>query len=200
MADAVLLWLRLDPGFGGTWSPMALAVAGLGVLVVAARTPSGSSPGLPTRASVYIPSVPLVVGLVAITAEGVGARPPVRPADLQRRGLVVLVIARQIFALLENIAFWRDLEATIAVQTDELNRSEARFRSLVQNSSDVITVVSVDGAVCYQSPAVTPVFGHAPERLEAEGLAALVDAQDLPAVPAPSPRSSPVGPGRCSAA
>ena len=182
VADAFLLWLRLEPGYEGTSVPMLLAVAGLGVLVVASRTPSGSSPGLPTRASVYIPSVPLVVGLVAITAEGVGKGHLSDFLICVGVGLVVLVIARQIFALLENIAFWRDLEATIAVQTDELTRSEARFRSLVQNSSDVITVIGVDGDVRYQSPSVTRVFGHAPERLEDEGLAALVDAEDLPVV------------------
>jgi diguanylate cyclase (GGDEF)-like protein/PAS domain S-box-containing protein len=182
VADAFLLWLRLEPGYEGTSVPMLLAVAGLGVLVVASRTPSGSSPGLPTRASVYIPSVPLVVGLVAITAEGVGTGHLSDFLICIGVGLVVLVIARQIFALLENIAFWRDLEATIAVQTDELTRSEARFRSLVQNSSDVITVIGVDGDVRYQSPSVTRVFGHAPERLEEEGLAALVDAEDLPVV------------------
>ena len=43
----------------------------LGVLVVSVRTASGSGPGLPTRASVSIPSVPLTVGLVAVAAEAV---------------------------------------------------------------------------------------------------------------------------------
>ena len=178
--DAALLWLRLDPGFEATWAPMALAVSGIVVLAVGSRLAGGSSPGLPTRASVYIPSVPLVVGLIALTAEGVGTG---HLSDLLVGlgvALVVLVIARQIFALLENIAFWRDLEATIAVQTDELTRNEARFRSLVQNSSDVITVVGEDGRVRYQSPSVTRVFGHDPEHLELDGLAVLIDPADLP--------------------
>jgi diguanylate cyclase (GGDEF)-like protein/PAS domain S-box-containing protein len=178
--DAALLWLRLDPGFEGTWTPMALAVAGLLVLAAGSRLAGGSSPGLPTRASVYIPSVPLVVGLVALTVEGVGAG---RLSDLLvclGVALVVLVIARQIFALLENIAFWRDLEATIAVRTDELERNEARFRSLVQNSSDVITVVGGDGRIRYQSPSVTRVFGHDPDHVELDGLAVLIDPVDLP--------------------
>jgi diguanylate cyclase (GGDEF)-like protein/PAS domain S-box-containing protein len=182
LGDALLLWLRLEPGYDGAWVPMTLAVAGLVVLTVGSRRVGGSAPGLPTRASVYIPSVPLVVGLVALTVEGVSVG---RLSDLLiclGVALVVLVIARQIFALLENIAFWRDLEATIAVQTEELTRSEARFRSLVQNSSDVITVVGEDEVVRYQSPSVLRVFGHEPEQLERHGLAALIDPDDLPLV------------------
>jgi diguanylate cyclase (GGDEF)-like protein/PAS domain S-box-containing protein len=172
LADAVLLWLRLDAGGAHVLLPLPLVAVGLLVLTENTRSASGSSPGLPTRASVYIPSLPLVVGLVALTIEGVGTGHLSDLLICLGVALVVLVIARQIFALLENIAFWRDLE-------DEVVRSEARFRSLVQNSSDVITVVAEDGTVRYQSPSVTRVFGHAPEHLEADGLAVLVDAEDL---------------------
>ena len=182
VADAALVWVRLggDIGLGGAATVAALS--GVGVLVVSVRTASGSGPGLPTRASVYIPSVPLAVGLVALAAEAVREG---RLSDVFITlgvALVVLVIARQIYALLENIAFWRDLEATIAVQTDELKRSEARFRSLVQNSSDVITVVTADGLVGYQSPSIRHVFGHRPEALQDRGLAALVAPGDLASV------------------
>jgi diguanylate cyclase (GGDEF)-like protein/PAS domain S-box-containing protein len=169
--DAALAWLRLDPGFDGAWWPTLLAVAGFGGLLAAARAPAGSSPGLPTRASVYIPSVPLAAGLVVLAGEAV-AEGLDGLLIWVGVGLVVLVIARQIFALLENIAFWRDLER-------DVKRTEARFRSLVQNSSDVITVVAEDGGVLYQSPSVTPVFGHRPERLAAGGPGVLVCAEDL---------------------
>ncbi|MDQ1569080.1 MAG: hypothetical protein QOF96_3960, partial [Actinomycetota bacterium] len=43
--------------------------------------------------------------------------------------------------------------------------SEARFRSLAQNSSDVITIVDADGRVTYQSASVTRVFGYRPEEV-----------------------------------
>jgi diguanylate cyclase (GGDEF)-like protein/PAS domain S-box-containing protein len=42
---------------------------------------------------------------------------------------------------------------------------EQWFRSLVQNSSDVLTVVDAAGIVRYQSPAMTRVFGHDPAML-----------------------------------
>lgn len=40
--------------------------------------------------------------------------------------------------------------------------SEARFRSLVQNSSDVITIVDEYGLISYQSSSITKVFGFEP--------------------------------------
>lgn len=39
-------------------------------------------------------------------------------------------------------------------------RREARFRSLVQNSSDVLTVIRADGRIEYQSASVERVLGH----------------------------------------
>jgi diguanylate cyclase (GGDEF)-like protein/PAS domain S-box-containing protein len=41
--------------------------------------------------------------------------------------------------------------------------SEERFRSLVQNSSDIITILDADGTVRYVSPAVERVMGFEPE-------------------------------------
>src|ERR687897_2279205 len=41
--------------------------------------------------------------------------------------------------------------------------SEERFRSLVQNSSDIITILGADGTVHYVSPAVEKVTGYKPE-------------------------------------
>src|SRR5215212_1150700 len=41
--------------------------------------------------------------------------------------------------------------------------SEERFRSLVQNSSDIITILDADGTVHYVSPAVERVTGYKPE-------------------------------------
>src|SRR5215211_6456722 len=41
--------------------------------------------------------------------------------------------------------------------------SEERFRSLVQNSSDIITILDADGTVRYVSPAIERVTGYRPE-------------------------------------
>ena len=44
----------------------------------------------------------------------------------------------------------------------DLQRSEARFRSLVQNSSDVVVVLDPMGTVTYESDAARRVLGHEP--------------------------------------
>ena len=55
-----------------------------------------------------------------------------------------------------------------AALTEDLLRqqTEARFRSLVQNSSDVVMVVDADSTVRYMSPSVEGVFGYDPAELE----------------------------------
>jgi diguanylate cyclase (GGDEF)-like protein/PAS domain S-box-containing protein len=80
---------------------------------------------------------------------------------------------------------WRELEIIASDLTDEagvggvvltmrdvserkraeevLRASEERFRSLVQNSADVIVVLDRNGAVRYVSPSVERVLGYAPE-------------------------------------
>jgi diguanylate cyclase (GGDEF)-like protein/PAS domain S-box-containing protein len=58
-------------------------------------------------------------------------------------------------------------------------RSEARFRSLVQNASDVIMVLRSDLTPSYLSPSVERVLGHAPEELDGVPLPALLDPGDL---------------------
>ena len=52
-----------------------------------------------------------------------------------------------------------------AALTEELARrkSEARFASLVQHSSDLITVLAPDATIAYQSPAIERVLGWTPE-------------------------------------
>jgi PAS domain S-box-containing protein len=45
---------------------------------------------------------------------------------------------------------------------DALRASEDRFRSLVQNSQDIITVHDRNGTVIYESPSVVRVFGYEP--------------------------------------
>jgi diguanylate cyclase (GGDEF)-like protein/PAS domain S-box-containing protein len=60
-------------------------------------------------------------------------------------------------------------------------RSEDRFRSLVQNSRDVIAVLEPSLAVRYVTPSVTSMLGHDPEELVGTALDALLDPSE-PAV------------------
>src|ERR671912_1429896 len=44
-----------------------------------------------------------------------------------------------------------------------VKESEERFRSLVQHTSDIITILEADGSIRYVSPAVERVMGYKPE-------------------------------------
>lgn len=46
---------------------------------------------------------------------------------------------------------------------ETLKGSEERFRLLVQNASDIITVFDQDGTIQYESPAIEPMLGYTPE-------------------------------------
>jgi PAS domain S-box-containing protein len=64
--------------------------------------------------------------------------------------------------------------------TEELRRSEEHFRSLVQNASDVVTVVDADGTVRYVNPAIERMLGYRPqERMGRSGFE-LLHPEDLP--------------------
>jgi diguanylate cyclase (GGDEF)-like protein/PAS domain S-box-containing protein len=67
-----------------------------------------------------------------------------------------------------------------AITTEELVRrqSEARFSSLVQNSTDVVTVVDADSTIRYISPSVERVLGHVASELEGTKLTNLIHPED----------------------
>jgi PAS domain S-box-containing protein len=86
-------------------------------------------------------------------------------------GLTALVVARQVVAVRENVRL---------VAERETRRGEARFRSLVQNASDLIVVVDSDWAIQYETPSVERVLGYRLEDLQQAGLAELVHPDDRP--------------------
>ncbi|MEV4140636.1 EAL domain-containing protein [Dactylosporangium sp. NPDC049742] len=69
--------------------------------------------------------------------------------------LAVLVIARQMLTFQDNTRLVARLDAGMV----ELGDRERRFRSLVQNASDLITVTDADGVLTYVSPGATRLLG-----------------------------------------
>ena len=61
----------------------------------------------------------------------------------------------------------------------QLAESEARFRALVQSSSDVVAVVADNGCFTYLSPAISEMLGYAPEELTGSPAIALVAPEDV---------------------
>ncbi|HKH09986.1 MAG TPA: PAS domain S-box protein [Rubrobacter sp.] len=60
-----------------------------------------------------------------------------------------------------------------------VRESEERFRSLLQNASDVITLLEVDGTILYESPSVERTLGYGPEELVGENAFDYVHPDDL---------------------
>jgi len=83
--------------------------------------------------------------------------------------MTVLVVARQVIAVRQNV---RLLAETAA------RANEARFRSLVQNSSDVIVVIKPNGTIRFVSPSVARVLRYDPVPLVGRGFVDLLDPED----------------------
>jgi diguanylate cyclase (GGDEF)-like protein/PAS domain S-box-containing protein len=83
--------------------------------------------------------------------------------------MTVLVVARQLIAVRQNV---RLLAETAAQQ------NEARFRSLVQNSSDVIFVIKPNGTIRFVSPSAARVFRYDPASITGRILVDMLDPED----------------------
>ena len=81
--------------------------------------------------------------------------------------VLVTLIIRQGVTLLDNVALNRELAAR-----------EDHFRSLVQRSSDVITIAGADGVFRYVSPAVEQVLGYQADQLIGSHIQLLVHPDD----------------------
>ncbi len=178
LAGGAVLFVVADVAFGylsiqeqyatGDW-PDALWIIGMLFLAIAgqyqyslAKGDADPEPVETAKAQGFsllpIGAVVLGFGLLIVSARG--------HVDSSLGGLItgavmltVLVLIRQITSLSENTRLLR----RTSLLAEDLSRSEARFRSLVQNASDVIIVVDGDGTITYESPAAKRVLGYTPE-------------------------------------
>ena len=117
--------------------------------------------------------LPLFLTLLALV-RGAAGRIHRQQASQLRRALDKTVTVRR----------QHETEVKEALKNAELvgdvRQREVRFRSLVQNSSDVITVIDVDTTIRYQTPSVEQVLGYGPLELAGTKLTASLHPDDVP--------------------
>ncbi len=84
-------------------------------------------------------------------------------------------LVSQTATTIKGMRLYRDLETS----REELRESEERFRSLVQNASDLVTVIDADTTITYQSPSITRLLAYTPEQIVGTRLSDLVHIDDL---------------------
>jgi len=69
-------------------------------------------------------------------------------------------------------------EGALEVANESLKKSEQRFRSLIQDLSDVILVLAADGTLYYASHSAERIFGHASPDLVGRNISSFIHAED----------------------
>lgn len=160
---AVSDMLRILLSAPGTWYGVPLAAtSSMTALLLVAAVPwlpggvsvVGAGEGVLPVVGVVAGFVPVVVCVLAMGAHALaGGR-----TDAVMMALVGTVLlglgARQGIAHADHLRITREAVA-----------GEAHYRTLVDGSSDVITILSLDGRVLYVSPAARRVLGYRPEDL-----------------------------------
>ncbi len=113
----------------------------------------------------------LALNALDLPREWTSGRVLALPARRDVLGLLLVICPkpapREVDAALEALVTQLALALEGARLTEEIHRqrSEARFTSLVQHASDLITVVGPDATITYQSPSSERVLGYPPHEL-----------------------------------
>jgi PAS domain-containing protein len=141
---------------------------GFTAILVAAVLPSREGAGDPAPETRPLGMLLPYVVIVLAVLVALGTR---RAAGLEHFAsytigvLVLLMVVRQVLTMQENTRLTRYLEERVVERTSELRLSQARFRALVEHSSDVVTLVTPAGEIRYQSDSGALVLGHRGENL-----------------------------------
>jgi diguanylate cyclase (GGDEF)-like protein/PAS domain S-box-containing protein len=134
---------------------LLIAIAGLRAVSTRPAAPVAND-GTPGRIWLVLPYLPIAA------AAGVAIVEEMRPGVLDPvvfwsvMAVVVGVMLRQYLMLTDNQLLNRRLEANAA----DLAKREEHFHALVQNSSDVITLIGRHGTIRYQSASVERILGY----------------------------------------
>jgi len=126
------------------------------------------------RSLSWLPYVPLAVAASVALWSGVANDGLDGPSTVIGASVVTLVVARQIMGVSDNARLTRSLAQAMR----DAQQREEHFRSLVQESSDVLTICERDGTIRFVSPALHAVFGYDFGDIVGTKLVALVHPDD----------------------
>ncbi|HEX8002147.1 MAG TPA: EAL domain-containing protein [Mycobacteriales bacterium] len=142
---------------------------------VAPTVAAGDEKARPASRSLsWLPYVPLGVAASVALWSGFARGGLDGTATVIGASVVVLVVARQVLGVADNARLTRSLAKAMR----EAQEREEHFRSLVQESTDVLTICERDGTIRFISPALHQVFGYDFGDLVGTKLAALVHPED----------------------
>src|ERR1017187_4403366 len=115
------------------------------------------------------PSGALAAAVISMYVAGpllpadVATHTPQALSDWVSRGIFFIVIGQFVTQLFVGVrrmsAREVNLQTKVELSTTELQAREARFSALVENSSDLVTIVDRGGTILFQSPSVARVLG-----------------------------------------
>ena len=139
------------------------------------RRPVARQPASVVKVARVQPTSPLpylAVGTTYVLLVMVALRPWTDPVS----GLVVGALLVTILVVLRQ---WMTVRENVRLLAERAHRqNEARFRSLVQHSSDVIIITRADGMIRFVSPSATRVFGYDPAEMLRHTIAELLHPDD----------------------
>jgi diguanylate cyclase (GGDEF)-like protein/PAS domain S-box-containing protein len=143
--------------------------------LVSPRSTAQADDEAPVRWGVLLPYLPVALA-AAVTLDRNLRESPDLLLFWAMMGLGGLLLMRQFITLWDNLALNKKLEA----QTEALRDSETHFRSLVQNSGDVVVLANGEGTMQFLSTSIDRFFAYSPAELVGQPFTDLIHPTERP--------------------
>ena len=183
-ASDALVAFRMSRGAWTAWDAYLVigalghALLGCGALRLGGRHDTVAVMRTREQIAVMAPILP-TIPVAAVVIASIVTRARLAPMTLVLLGcLGGSILASAILARLDQLVLSRTLEHRVVERTLALRTHAKWFRALVQNSSDVITIVDASGTIRYQTPSVSRVLGYDPATMVGRRFGALLSSED----------------------